>query len=191
MTKENVLLANLFLNLKGNKKKRDDWITIAEKCKNIVDNNKNRKEAAKKLGVSPELIRSIISMLELPKDVKKLIREGKILFDAAQRLNTIKFVDKDKEKAKRIEVANEIAGLKSHEQREIIRYAKKFPNSGLKNYKKRVTATREIKRVHVLVIPLDEPMFKNLKKISKKRDLSLEKTVLELISEKIMGGNVK
>lgn len=186
MIKENVLLANLFLNLKGNKKKRDDWITIAEKCKNIVDNNKNRKEAAKKLGVSPELIRSIISMLELPKDVKKLIREGKILFDAAQRLNTIKFVDKDKEKAKRIEVANEIAGLKSHEQREIIRYAKKFPNSGLKNYKKRVTATREIKRVHVLVIPLDEPMFKNLKKISKKRDLSLEKTALELISEKIM-----
>lgn len=187
MPNENALLANLFLNLKGSKKKRDDWITIAQKCKKIVNNNKNRKEAAQKLGVSQELVRSIISLLELPKEVKDLIRDGKILFDAAQRINTIKFDDKKKEKSRRIEVALEIAGLKSHEQREIIRYAKKFPNSSLKNYKRRVTTPREIKRVHVAVVSLDEPTFKTLQKISRKNGLSLEKTILEIIDEKIAG----
>ena len=185
MSTENILLANLFLNLKGSKKKKDDWITIAKKCKEVLDNSANRKEASEKLGVSPELIRSIISLLDLPKKVRDLIQDGKILFDAAQRLNTIKFDDEKKTIAKQIEVANEIIGLKSHHQREIIRYAKKFPKSSLKNYKKRVTTSRTVTRMHVIVVSLEEPIFQGLNKIAKKRGTSLEKTIVKIISDKI------
>jgi len=97
MTKEDVLLASLFNNLKGSKKKREDWINIAEQCKKILDeSDDNRKIAAKKLGVSPELIRSIVSLLDLPVDVQDLIKKGRILFDAAQRINSIKLPDEKK-----------------------------------------------------------------------------------------------
>lgn len=191
MTKENVELANLFLNLKGGKKKRDDWITIAKTCKNIVDSSKSNKEAAEKLGVSQELIRSITSLLDLPKEVQNLIRDGKILFDAAQRINRIKNPDKEKEATKQIEVAKEIAGLPSHKQREIIQYAKKFPNSSLKDYKRRVTTPRPVKRIHVAVISLDEPTFKSLQKISKKTKKSLERTILDIIQKNISEESVR
>jgi len=115
-----------------------------------------------------------------------LIRDEKILFDAAQRINTIKIKgNKHKEELRQIRIAKEIAGLKSHQQREIIRYAKKFPNSSLKNYKKRVITPRETRRIHVVIVSLDEPMFKELNRIAKKRSLSLEKMIVELIDEKI------
>lgn len=183
MSNENQKLASLFLNLKGSKKKRDDWIKIAKICRDVLGKSKNRKEAASKLGVSPELVRSIISLLDLPSEIQKMIKNGDILFDAAQRINTIKNDDQNKERKRRIEVAKAISGLTSHNQREIIHYAKKFPNSSLKNYKKRVASTQEIKEIHVAVIALEKEQHTKLEKITKKKKISLEELVLEIIDQ--------
>jgi len=183
MPNENKLLANLFLNLKGSKKKREDWISIAKKCKKIVTDSKDRKEAAQKLGVSTELIRAILNLLELPDEVQQLIKEGKILFDAAQRINTIKLNDTKKEQEKRIEVAKTISGLSSHEQREIIQYAKKFPNSSLKDFTKRVSKHREVRQIHVVVLPLENDVYYVLQNQAKRKKISLEKIILEIIEE--------
>ncbi len=183
MVKEDTLLATLFLNLKGSKIKRDDWITIAKKCDDILKKSKDRQEAARKLGVSQELIRSIVSLLKLPSEVQELIRNDQILFDAAQRLNTIKLKDAGAEKSKQIEVARAIVGLPSHKQREIIQFAKRFPNSSLKDFTKRVTRPREVKNLHVIVLTLEEDVYQNLQKIAKQKRLSVEKSVLEIIDE--------
>src|SRR6267378_388415 len=86
---EDKLLAELFLSLKGSKKKREDWISIAKKCKRLVDHYRSYGVAAQKLGVSSELIRSAVLLLSLPKEVQVLVKDGKILFDAAQRLARI------------------------------------------------------------------------------------------------------
>ena len=183
MINENQKLANLFLNLKGNKKKRDNWIQIATICKDVLDKSKDRKEAAKKMGVSTELIRSIVSLLDLPSEIQEMIKNNEILLDAAQRINTIKDKNKDKERKRRIEVAKAISGLASHDQREIIRFAKKFPTSNLKDYKKRVTTKRETKELHVAVIALENEQYEKLEKISKKKKTSLEKLLLEIIDQ--------
>jgi len=98
---------------------------------------------------------------------------------------------KKKQEAKRIEVAKTIVGLKSHEQREIIQYAKRFPNSSLKNYKKRVTTPREVHNVHVLVVTLDDSMYKFLQKLAKKEKITVEKLVQKLIDEKMVRGMKK
>jgi len=183
MTRQDTLLATLFVNLKGDKKKKEDWISIANKCAELVK-KKSHKKLANELGVSPELIRAILSLLELPKEVQHLIKEGKILFDAAQRINTI---DRDKEKKQRgkrqIEVARAIAGLTSHEQREIIQYAKKYPNSTLSNFKKRVTLEVPTEKIHVAIIPLNEELFRSLQSESVKNKISLEKAILNIIEE--------
>lgn len=187
MVQEDTLLANLFLNLKGSKIKKDDWITIAKKCDDVLKKSKDRQEAARKLGVSQELIRSIVSLLKLPPEVQELIRNDQILFDAAQRLNTIKLKDDKAEKSKQIEVARAIAGLPSHKQREIIQFAKRFPNSSLKDYTKRVTRPREVRNLHVIVLTMEEDIYKNLQKIAKQKRLSVEKSVLEIIDEWLEG----
>lgn len=177
MAKENVLLASLFLNLKGDKNKKEDWISIAKKCDEFSRKYNSHKEVAEKLGVSTELIRAILSLLELPPEIQQLIKQKQILFDAAQRINTIT------DKKKQIEVARAIAGLTSHEQREIIHYAKKYPNSSLSNFKKRVTTQITKEKIHVAIIPLSDELFKSLQSESIRKKISLEKAVLGIISD--------
>ena len=184
MIREDTLRATLFVNLKGDKKKKEDWVSIANKCEEIAKKYKSHKELADELGVSPELIRALVSLLKLPAEVQQLIKEKKILFDAAQRINTI---DRKKEKWRRakrqIEVANAIAGLSSHEQREIIQYAKKYPNASLSNFKKRVTAPLSTENIHVAIIPLSEESFRRLQSVSVRKKISLEKLILSIIDE--------
>ncbi len=176
---EEKVLAALYLSLKGPKKKREDWISIAKKCKKLAKMYGSYKEVAEKLGVSYQLVRSIMSLLQLPREVQRLVKEGKILYDAAQRINTVKG-----KKKKQIEVARAIAGLTSHEQREIIQYAKKYPNSSLANYKKRLAAPAvEHEKIHVAIIPLRQKMFGLLQRESTQKKISLESVILDIIDE--------
>ena len=193
MSKENTLLSSLYVNLKGNKKKKEDWISIAKKCAEFAK-NKSHKEVAEKLGVSTELIRAILNLLVLPVEVQQLIKQGKILFDAAQRMNTIdpKSKDEKQRKKRQIEVAKAITGLTSHEQREIIQYAKKYPNVSLSNFKKRVTTQLTKEKIHVAIIPLSEESFRILQIESVRKKISLEKLILNIIDDwKKRGGKSK
>src|SRR5207249_924099 len=133
-TDEERILADLFIDLKSRRKKRDNWIEIAQKCDLLAREYGSPKRVAEKVGVSYELMRSILSLLKLSKEAQQLDSRGEILYDAAQRLNRIK------DPTRQAEVAKAIAGLPSHKAREIIQYAKRFPNTGLGAYKRRVTA---------------------------------------------------
>lgn len=177
MDDENDLLANLFLNLKGGKKKTDDWITIAKNCQKLEKIYKSQKTVAEKLGVSYQLIRSIISLLELPNEIKNNIQNRKILFDAAQRLNTIE------DKKIQINVAKIISGLPSHKQREIILYAKRFKGKGLEKFKKNILKKQETEKVHVAIIPLKKDIHTKLQKESKKKKSTIQQIILQIIDE--------
>ena len=45
------------------------------------------RKVAEKLGVSYELIRSILKLSTLPEEVKGLMKDGKILYDVGQRIS--------------------------------------------------------------------------------------------------------
>lgn len=177
---EDELLAELYVDLKGPKKKRDNWINIAKKCQSAIKIYGSTEEASKKLGVSYELLRSITTLLTLPREVKTLIEERKILYDAAQRLYRIS------DPQKQIQVARTIAGLPSHTQREIIQYAVKYPNSGLDSFKKRlqIPETRT-ERIYVVVLPLREKTYRFLERRSARKGTSIEKMVLRIIDESV------
>lgn len=175
---EERLLADLYFDLKGSKKKRADWIEIAKKCNRLADHYGSVRLASQKLGVSYELVRSIISLLRLPKEVQTMVKENKILYDAAKRLLTIKDANK------RTEVAKAIVGLPSHRQREIIRYARLYPESDLTNYIRRVVEpTRRTETIRVAVIPLRNPMFHSLDTIRKVRKITVERLILNIVDE--------
>jgi hypothetical protein len=175
---EEKLLAELFLNLKGAKKKRLNWITIAEKSAEIVKEYGSASKAATKLGVSPALLRAIVSLKNLPQEVQDMVRRGDILFDASQRLNSIKSKDKQ------IEVARLIVGITSHKQREIIQHAKRFPDSDLVDYRNRVAGqTVRKEKLRVLIIPLREELYQSLNKASKQKGRPIERILPEIIEE--------
>ena len=175
MANEDETLAKIFMVLKGSKRKHEDWVSIAKKCNEILQNSDSVTDAAKKMGVSYELLRAILSILKLPKEVQQMIKSGDILFDAAQRINRIKDPNRQKK------VAQVIAGLKSHEQREIIQYAKKFPQANLSDFAKRVGSSATTEELHVAIIPLNETTFKAVDEERKKQKTSLEKMLVEII----------
>ncbi len=176
---ENQLYADLFVNLKGSKNKTEDWMTIAKKCEKVIKDLGSIKLASEKLGVSYELLRSINSLNNLPVEVQELVRQNEIKFDAAKRINTIK------QKHWQIEVANSIKNLPSHKQRNIINQAKLFPNSDLTDFKKRVLTplTKKVK-LHVVIIPLTEKIYKKIEKQSIKKNQSIEKILSDIIESR-------
>lgn len=175
---EEKLLADLYYNLKGPKTKHENWIEIAKKCEKLVQHYGSTRTTAEKLGVSFELVRSIVSLLKLPKEVQKLVRENKILFDAAKRISTIK------DPHNQVEVAKAIAGLPSHKQREIIQYAKRYPDSGLGDYIDRVTRPKpKPERIHVAVIPLRDEIYKSLQVAGRMQKISVERLILNVIEQ--------
>jgi hypothetical protein len=174
---EEKLLAELFLSLKGRKRKPNDWITIAKKCQALIDEYGSYQLTAQKLGVSYEVIRAIASMLKLPPQVQDLVSRGRILFDAAQRLNGIRGAENQ------IRVANVIAGLPSHDARQIIQYAKKFPDADLVEYKERVASSKtQTERIDVLVLPLRRELFRTLQQIGARRGMSVQRLVQDIVS---------
>lgn len=177
MDDEDDIFAELYLDLKGKKKKRNDWITIAKNCQKLERRYPSQQILAEKLGVSYQLIRSILSLLELPKVVKNQIQKGEILFDAAQRLNTIE------DKKTQINVAKIIAGLPSHQQREVILHAKRFKGADLTKFKKRVIKRPKTEKVYVAIIPLQKDIQLKLQKESKKRKIPIQQTILSIINE--------
>ena len=175
MENEDDIFARLYINLKGKKKKSNDWITIAKDCQKLEKKYNSQKILAEKLGVSYQLIRSILSLLTLPKNIRDKVQKGDILFDAAQRLNTIE------DKNKQTEVAEIISGLPSHKQREIILHAKRFNDSDLSKFKKRVLKKPETENIHVAIIPLNQDIQLKLKEESKRNKKTIQQTILTIL----------
>jgi len=177
-SKEEQLLADLYNNLKGSKIKHENWIEIAKKSQKLVQHYGSISATAEKLGVSYQLIRTILRLLKLPDEIQQLVKEKKILYDAAHRILTIK------DPQDQVKVAIAIAGLPSHKQREIIQYARKYPDSGLNEYIERVTRPKtKPEKIHIAVIPLREEMYKSLQVLSKMQKISVQKLILNVVEQ--------
>jgi hypothetical protein len=178
-TEEEKLLADLYLQLGGSKTKRDDWITIAKKCKRLLDHYGSTEKLAEKVGRSYQLVRSILCLLTLPEEVQQVLRERRIGYDAAQRLYRLR-----DNPEKQIEVARSIATLSSHKSREVIQYAKNYPNSGLVNYTQRVAGqSTKPEKIHVAIVPLREETYRFLDRSSGGQNISVGKLIVNILDE--------
>lgn len=183
MSTEAQLYSELVVDLKGPKTKRLDWMTLAAKAKELSDVYGDWREAARKLGVSRQLFRAVLSLLDLPPVIKEMVRKRQILMDAAHRLHTIK------DRQTMVTVARLIRGLPSHQQREIIQYARKHSHDELLEYSKRVVApTLRTERLHLLMIPLDDITFRAVRSVSNRRGKSVQDLILEAVHDLVDKG---
>ena len=172
------LLGELYYDLKGRKKKRLDWMTLAEKCSQAVNTFGSVNKAAEKLSVTPSLLNSILRLKRLDKRVQEMVKRGEILFDSAQRLNPIRPSDRQ------YDVAKVLIGLSNKKQREVIQHALRFPQSDLLDYRGKVAGEKvRRERITVLVIPMHEQLYRSLMEASRDSKKSIEKMIPEIISE--------
>jgi len=179
--KEEELLALLFVNLKSRKKKTGKLLLkMAQACKLLSEHYGSSKSLAEKQSVSVETIRGFARVAELPEEVKNLIKEEKINFDVAQRLCRLEGKDLQ------IKVAKIVEGMNADDAREIIQYAKKFPDESLDEIKKRLSASkRRAEKYNLIILPLPEDLFKLLNSFAKKKDISTEKFIIETLRERV------
>lgn len=169
-------LAELYLGLKGKKQKRLDWISLARVCRRMVNRYGDSGKLARQLGVSEHLIKTISSLLDLPKDVQALVRKRAILYDAAYRLHTLA------DRGRISYVATMIQGLTSHQQREIIQFAKAHPGADLGEFRDRVVKPKQVhEKLHLMLVPLDDITFRSIKARANSQGKSVQDTILAAI----------
>lgn len=151
-------------------------MSIAEDCKKVVDDMGSVREAADRIGVSPHLLRSVVSLTKLAPEVKDMVRRGEILQDSAYRLNTIK------DERKQVEIAKLLLGLTNHQQRQLVFQAKKLPDSDLVDFRGRLTAKPDKRRVYVAIIPLEEETYEKVQRQSKRLGRPVERLLSDVIA---------
>ena len=177
---EDLAIAILQANVHGRKKKVVSILEMADACKFLVNKYKNQEKVSKLVKVmGREMVREFYNISTLPNDVKKLIDQGKIRIDVAQRIFKIN------NKSRQIKTAKIVSGLPAHDARKIIDYVINHPNE-VNNAKKIVQESKNtIKKYETLVVPLNMEQYSILNQYAKKYNLSATRYVKNLVEEKI------
>jgi hypothetical protein len=174
--KEKITLA-----VKGSKKKPYDWIDISKSVNYLKKNSYALSTIAKIAGVSEQTIRQISKLDELTKDNKQRVLENKIKMDAAYRLAGIS------NKELQNYVGHIIENLNSHDQRDIIQFAKKNQSSSksqLNQFKEEVIKSKPLfKDINMIIFGLDNEYYDEIRHIAKKENTSISKIVTNIIKE--------
>ena len=171
---EEKILAILYSNFSGKGKQKNDWIFIAQKLNELKSLYGSDEKVAKNLDLSREMVRSTIKLLDLPEEIKKIIRDGKISQDLGWRLLAI-----DNQKTQ-IQVAKTIIGLSAHDARDMIRYVKNNPDSSVADQIARLKKSREnIRKLNLVITTLSDEEYNKLQQLAKEKS----KRINELISE--------
>ncbi len=165
-TAEAVLIANL----KGPRRKRVPLTTIAEAVRFLIDTKyHSAKKLAKTFLVTRQIIEAFDNINEQPPKIQKLIKEGKILLDASTKLLSIP------DTARRIELAEVVAGGTAFDARYIIDYAKKHPKLSAEECKKAIAKSKgTVRDIHAVVVPLDDETFREFKSAAGANKMSLD-----------------
>lgn len=170
----------VILSVKGSKKKPYKWTYIALQCQLLKNEYKSNKIIAELVGLEGkgETIRQILKINGLTQENKKRMDEDKFQMDVASRLANIKERDLQNIVGKTIE------NMTSHDARHIIEMAKKWPGDSVEKFKQAVLKYKAKKR-HIIftLLPLEEELYKKLKKEAKRNEISLERYIIQLIEK--------
>jgi len=159
MSREKELLASFIANFKKGKKTADP-IKYAETCKALIDLYGSPEEVAEKLGIGKETVRILSKILELPSEVKSLISKRKIPL-------TVAFDIVPLDRARQVEVARAVTGLRYRDARKVIRRVSENPHKSAESICAEVLSELERREVAIAMIALPRYIFELLKEESK------------------------
>lgn len=178
--KEEKALAILLANLKGAKEKRSDLLDIAEAARTLHEEYGTYDKVAERVGVSKTMIQQFDKIAGLTESVKDMIRQGKLgrhAIDKAYRLSQLL-------PETQIALAKVVADLPEKDMRDIITYAKRFPNLPASEYRKRILEAKTVtSEKHLIMCLVDDETYSRLRSSAKEKGLSVERLVKEYIGK--------
>lgn len=158
----------LTVGLKGSKTKQLLVLATATKILKEYE-QKSSKELGKELYVSKSIIDDFYNMNKHPPEIKKMIKKKKIGLDTSTKLFKIKDIKK------RIEFARIIGGLSAMDARDIIDYHCRESALSAIDCKKIVFDSKtNIRKMHLIMTPLEDNQFRLLKKIATKKKMTVD-----------------
>jgi len=173
---EEKIIAILYANFRGKKKKVHDWIYLAKLIDKLSKHYGSYQELAKKLGLNPETVRETLKLLKLPQEVQDMVKEEKLKHEVAWRIESIK------NREAQIKVAKAVRGLNTHNARDIVRIYKKNSNINIEEYVKNFKSSQiQIEKVNLMIIPIKKEDYLKIKQKADNFNESPEKFVIDKI----------
>jgi len=152
---EETALAIIFANTKRHKRVVD-LLTIAESFEYLRSIYRTQEEVAKKTDLSREMVREFLQILNLPSDIKNLIKLRKIdSVDKAYRLSKVK------DQTSLNTIVNRLSSLQTHDVRDVVSTTEE--NAGISiDSATDVVLKSKPKNLHVFILDLSDNDYKKL-----------------------------
>lgn len=185
---ENKALAILLTDL-GKKKRTENLLKIAEYCVYLRDRYGTWSELAKRVNISDErahisaeMLREFGAILELPDEVKQMIKDNLIIsVDIAYRISLLE------QKSDKISLASTVVDKKlpASDVRAIVEYKMKNPNVTIDQATQRVLESKsKVVMHHIVIMELSETTLAALRKEAEKSRQSPENLTFAILGKK-------
>jgi hypothetical protein len=172
---EETALSIIFGNTK--KKKRNvDLVTLAKTFRYLVNLYGSQAAAAKKVGLSTEMIREFLSTLKLPTEIQQLISARKI-----DSVDIVREISSLKDRSNQIAAANALMSSSSKDVRDIKRLVA-GSSASIEDAKNVVTDLKP-KGLHIFVMDVDDETYRLLLKRSKAMKLKPAEVARDIVSK--------
>lgn len=173
-------LAIGFANLKGSKNKDLIGTALALKRLRLRQEFPSNVKVGKLFGVSGEIVREFISLLDLPSDVQAMLKNKQLNLEQGRRLSQL-----FRHRPELLKLMSEsVMGMRTEDLRELVSYFLRFQDIPIEKAKSMIldSRTRKIKEFHVIAI-VNEEQYAVLKKLSRGKGLSVDELVTSIITE--------
>jgi hypothetical protein len=170
--------AILLATFKGSKQKPTDLLTIAKAVRFKIGQLKSIYQVAEAFGVSHQQVREFNSLLDLPSDVQRLLTEHHTGVSKWYELSKIP------DPRRQSELAKWIIDLGFNDTRAVVDFIRRHPEDSVEGSVRRVLESKTVKEdIHIIVVPLNQDAYKNLRKQSEKQSMSVENLAAKFIND--------
>ena len=182
--KKNEALAICFRNLKGAKVK--DLLLTARALKYLKElpELESNKRVGEQVGVSGEMVRQFITLLDLPSSVQSYLEQGSLGLEQGRRLWQL-----NRARPSIVEdAAREISSMTAMETRDLVEYLLRTPNASVRDGLDAIEAARRkvSHEYHVEAI-LDEQAYQSLTAQAKENGIPINDLVSMIVSRWLAG----
>ncbi len=175
---ETEALAICFRNLKGAKTK--DLMLTARALKYLreLPDYRSNKRLGKKVGVSGEIVRQFISLLDLPSSVQPYLEQGKLGLEQGRRLWQLNRTRPSVVE----EAALEMNSLTAMESRDLVEYLVRAPTSSVQEALRALAAAKpDVSHEYHIDAILDEASYRSLETRARKQKVRVNDLVSMIV----------
>ena len=172
---------------KKGRKKKPNPIHFANSAWNLVyryHKGSFREAAGDVKDISERMMRKLASVAEVvasSETVGQLLEEEKISLEVTSELAGIKDLEL------RNKVAEIVAGMKALDQRQVVRFVKRYPHAPFEQFeqfKQKVLSSKNVtERIYMAILPLVEEEYEKLREESKKLKMTWDELCMKIIKD--------